>query len=120
MHTNVNMFIRFFNRTCCFGRSSVCELPEQPPCDDMPDTDPELPPKFFIGIDMLRTLSRIICLMVFRNALRKSAVLFDSTYTFSERRCSCERKCINSHKKCESISLADEARTCTSVTGINT
>lgn len=49
------------------------------PCEEWPETEPELPPKFFIGIDMFRTLSRIIWRMVFRKALRKSAVLLDST-----------------------------------------
>lgn len=107
---------------CGFGRSNVCELPL--PCDERCDigisVNEFMLPIPFIGIDIFRTLSRIICRIVLRNAFRKSAVLFDSTYTFSERRCSCERKWINSQRKCESISLADEARTWTSVTGIST
>lgn len=62
--------------TVGFGRSSVCELPPPPEYADMLLTELMLP-RPLTGIDMLRTLSRMICRIVFKNALRKSQVLHD-------------------------------------------
>ena len=51
---------------------------------------------------------------------RADTHLFDRTYTFSDRLCSWLRRWISSHRKWESMSLAELARTWTSVTGIRT
>jgi len=51
---------------------------------------------------------------------RSNTHLFDRTYTFSDRLCSWLRRWISSHRKWESMSLAELARTWTSVTGIRT